>query len=229
VTPSSAFTLSLCIMLGSAGLVAQSKPAPTKPPPAQKPAPAPALPPAPPQVCQYITPEEAKGLLGVDTSASSAPTKGLFTSCGYTSAGGDTLTVYVSDYGLPSVAKQFFEKTREVLKTATNEDTVGVPAFMHITAPGPLATPAAPGAAAPAPAPVTPPAPAAGSAAAPQPVPGAPGVVMLLALKDHRTVKLEASGPLVTQPHQLPKLRAIITRVVTTLPAPTPPAPETPR
>ncbi len=52
---------------------------------------------------------------------------------------------------------------------------------------------------------------------------------MLLALKDHRTVKLEASGPLVTQPHQLPKLRAIITRVVSTLPAPAPPAPETPR
>jgi hypothetical protein len=52
---------------------------------------------------------------------------------------------------------------------------------------------------------------------------------MLLALKDHRTVKLEASGPLVTQAHQLPKLRAIITRVVSTLPAPAPPAPETPR
>ena len=52
---------------------------------------------------------------------------------------------------------------------------------------------------------------------------------MLLALKDHRTVKLEASGPLVTQSHQLPKLRAIITRVVSTLPAPAPPVPETPR
>ena len=99
------------------------------------------------QVCQYITPEEAKGLLGVEATPSSAPTKGLFTSCGYTSAGGDTLTVYVSDYGLPSVAKQFFEKTREVLKTATSEDTLGVPAFMHVTAPGPLVTPPAPGAA----------------------------------------------------------------------------------
>lgn len=190
-------------------LGAQGKPAPSKPAPAQTPAP-----PSPAQVCQYITPEEAKGLLGGETTASSAPTKGLFTSCGYTSAGGDTLTVYVSDYGIPSVAKEFFEKTREVLKTATNEDTVGVPAFVHITAPGPLVTPPAPGA---APAPATPAAPA------------TPGVVMLLALKDHRTVKLEASGPLVTQAHQLPKLRAIITRVVTTLPAPAPPAPETPR
>ena len=83
-------------------------------------------------------------MLGGEATPSSAPTKGVFTSCGYTSAGGDTLTVYVSDYGLPSVAKQFFEKTREVLKTATSEDTLGVPAFMHVTAPGPLATPPAP-------------------------------------------------------------------------------------
>lgn len=202
--------------MGSAALAAQSqgqgRSAPGKPAVAQKPAPAPpaqaqTLPPSPNQACEYITPEEAKGLLGVETTPSSAPTKGLFTSCGYTSAGGDTLTVYVSDYGLPSVAKQFFDKTREVLKTATNEDTIGVPAFMHVTAPAP-ATP-----------------PAAGAA----PTPGPPGVVMVLALKDHRTVKLEASGPLVTQPHQLPKLRAIITRVVSTLPAPAPPAPETPR
>jgi hypothetical protein len=211
--------------MGSAALAGQARPVPNKPAPAQKPAPAPAAaaqtkPPAaaPEQACQYITPEEAKGLLGVDTTASSAPSKGLFTSCGYTSAAGDTLTVYVSDYGLPSVAKQFFEKTREVLKTARNEDTLGVPAFMHLTAPGPPVAPAAP--AAPA-------APPAGAAASGQPAaPGTPGVVMLLALKDHRTVKLEASGPLVTQPHQLPKLRAILTRVVSTLPAPAPaPAP----
>jgi hypothetical protein len=197
--------------MGSAALAAQAaqvKPAPTKPAPVQKPTPGQTPPPAPTQVCEYITPEEAKGLLGVEARPSSAPTKGLFTSCGYTSAGGDQLTVYVSDYGLPSIAKQFFEKTREVLKTATSEDTLGVPAFMHVTAPGPLATPPAPGAPA---------------------APGAPGVVMLLALKDHRTVKLEASGPVVTQSHQLPKLRAIITRVVSTLPAPAPPAPETPR
>jgi hypothetical protein len=213
--------------MGSAAIAAQPpaqtqvRPAPNKPVPAQKPAPVPTPPPAAAQVCQYITPEEAKGLLGGETTPSSAPTKGVFTSCGYTSPGGDTLTVYVSDYGLPSVAKQFFEKTREVLKTATNEDTLGVPTFMHITAPGPLAPPPAPGAA---------PAPAAPAPAGPAPAaPGAPGVVMLLALKDHRTVKLEASGPLVTQPHQLPKLRAIITRVVSTLPAPAPPAPETPR
>ncbi len=46
---------------------------------------------------------------------------------------------------MPSVAKQFFEKTREVLKTATSEDTLGVPAFMHVTAPGPLVTPPASG------------------------------------------------------------------------------------
>ena len=206
--------------MGSSGLPAQSRPAPKTPvpnkaAPAQKPAPvpAPAPPPGAAQVCEYITPEEAKGLLGVEATASSAPTKGLFTSCGYTSASGDTLTVYVSDYGLPSVAKQFFEKTREVLKTATNEDTLGVPAFMHVTAPAPLATSSA----------------APGTAAAPPAAPPAPGVVMLLALKDHRTVKLEATGPLVTQPHQLPKLRGIITRVVSTLPAAAPSAPETPR
>jgi hypothetical protein len=211
--------------MGSAALAAQSRPAPNKPgpnAPAQKPAPAQTPPPAPTQVCQYITPEEAKGLLGVEATPSSMPTKGLFTSCGYTSAAGDTLTVYVSDYGLPSVAKQFFEKTREVMKTTTSEDTLGVPAFLHVTAPGPLAAPSAPGAAPAAPPAASP----AGSATTPQPAPGAPGVVMLLALKDHRTVKLEASGPLVTQPHQLPKLRAIITRVVSTLPAAAPaPAP----
>lgn len=202
----------LCLLIGSAALSAQARPAPGKPAPAQKLAPAqkpvPAPPPSPTQVCEYITPEEAKGLLGVEATPSSAPTKGLFTSCGYTSAGGDTLTVYVSDYGLPSIAAQFFEKTREVLKTATNEDTLGVPAFMHVTPPGPVGTPPTPGA---------------------PPTPGTPGVVMLLALKDQRTVKLEASGPLVSQPHQLPKLRAILTRVASTLPAPAPPAPETPR
>jgi hypothetical protein len=195
--------------------------------PGQKPVQAP--PPRPAQVCEYITPEEAKGLLGADTTASRAPSKGLFTSCGYTSAAGDALTVYVSDYGLPSIAKQFFEKTREVLKTATSEDTLGVPAFMHVTAPGPLVSPQAPGTPAPAPAPAQAAAPA--GTPTPQPAPGAPGVVMLLALKDHRTVKLEASGPLVTQSHQLPKLRAILTRVIATLPAPVaaPPAPEPPR
>jgi hypothetical protein len=206
-------------------ITAQGKPAPNRPAPAPVPPQTPPPAASPAQVCQYITPEEAKGLLGVEATPSSAPTKGLFTSCGYTSAGGDTLTVYVSDYGLPSVAKEFFEKTREVLKTATNEDTLGVPAFMHITAPGPLVTPPAPGAA-PAPPAPTPASPTAGQPAA---APGSPGVVMLLALKDQRTIKLEASGPLVTQPHQLPKLRAIITRVVSTLPAPAPPAPETPR
>jgi hypothetical protein len=212
VTSSAAFVFTLCITIGSAGLAAQarpaaSKPVPSKPTPATAQTPAPA--PSPGQVCQYITPEEAKGLLGVEATASSAPTKGLFTSCGYTSAGGDTLTVYVSDYGQPSIAKEFFEKTREVLKTATNEDTLGVPAFMHTTAPAPLVT-----------------APATAGAPAP---PAPPAVVMLLALKDQRTVKLEASGPLVTQTHQLPKLRAIITRVVSTLPAPAPPTPEPPR
>ncbi len=134
--------------MGSAALAAQAKtrPGTSRRPRRSRPQRRRA-PPAPAQVCQYITPEEAKGLLGVEATPSSAPTKGLFTSCGYTSAGGDTLTVYVSDYGLPSVAKQFFEKTREVLKTATNEDTLGVPAFMHVTAPGPLVTPPAPGAA----------------------------------------------------------------------------------
>lgn len=202
-------------------LAAQPRPAPTKPAPVKaapvKPATAPVqTPPSPNQACEYITPDEAKGLLGAEATPSSAPTKGLFTSCGYTSASGDAVTVYVSDYGLPSVAKQFFDKTRELLKTAANEDTIGVPAFLHITAPGPVAMPAAPGAA---------------PAASPggQVTPGAPGIVMLLALKDHRTVKLEASGPLVTQPQHLPKLRAILTRVVATLPAPAPPAPETPR
>jgi hypothetical protein len=209
------------IVTGSAVTQAQApKPAAAvRPAPKSGQKPVQAPPPNPAQVCEYITPEEAKGLLGVDATPSSAPSKGLFTSCGYTSAAGDALTVYVSDYGLPSVAKQFFEKTREVLKTATSEDTLGVPAFMHVTAPGPLLPPQTPGAAA---------TPAAATPAA-SPAPGAPGVVMLLALKDHRTVKIEAAGPLVTQSHQLPKLRAILTRVVATLPAPAPPAPEPPR
>ena len=232
------------ILIGSAVAQAQSRSAAAKPAP--KPVQTPLVDPA--RACEYITPEEAKGLLGIDASASRAPSKGSFTSCGYTSAAGDQLTVYIADYGQPSIAKEFFDKTREVLKTATNEDTLGVPAFMHVTPPGPLVTPQTPGAApvpAPAPAQAPAPAPAARPAAAPAPAsspsaaagstpapaPGAPGVVMLLALKDSRTVKLEASGPLVTQPHQLPKLRAILTRVAATLPAPAPapPAPEPPR
>ena len=135
------------ILMASA--VTQAQPGSAAAKPAQKPPQKPLQtpPPNPAQACEYITPEEAKGLLGMDASASRAPSRGSFTSCGYTSAAGDQLTVYVADYGLPSIAKEFFDKTREVLKTATNEDTLGVPAFMHMTPPGPLVTPQTPGAA----------------------------------------------------------------------------------
>jgi hypothetical protein len=185
--------------------------------------------------CEYITPDEAKGLLGVDAHASTAPSKGLFTSCGYTNLTGDALTIYISDYGLPSVAQQFFEKTREVLKSTTNEDTLGAAAFSY-TATAPV--PAAPGGSSTAPSASSEAAPPASGAATQTPVAtndrtGAPvvpieppGVITLVVLKDHRTVKLEAAGPFAGRPQQLPKLRAIASRVVAALP---PPTPETPR
>jgi hypothetical protein len=131
-------------------------------------------------VCDYITIDEAKLLLGEDVTAMTAPSKSLFTSCGYTSVHGEGLTVYISDYGLPTVAQQFFEKTRDALKATTADDTLGVPAYSYAqTSPMPSVT--------------------------------------LIALKGQQIVKLEATGPVVGLSPQLPRLRAIVQRVLGTL------------
>lgn len=232
----------------------QSAPARRVPPPAAPSVPASAAqtPGGSIAACDYITADEAKGVLGPDVTASMAPSKGSFTSCGYTSPAGDAITISVADYMLPSVAQQFFDKTRELLKVpATNEETIGAPAFSYVTpgtggpgASSPAGTGGTAGAPASAPAPATRPAaappttPAAAATPKAASTPGAPGapgappaptppfaVVTLLALKDHRTVQLAASGPVAGLPQQLPKLRAILTRMLGTLPAPPPPDP----
>jgi hypothetical protein len=99
--------------------------------------PAPA--PAPTNVCDYIEPQDATTLLGADASASTAPSRGALLSCGYTSPGGNTLTVSIADYGIPSIAQQFFEKTWELTKTATVEDSLGTSGFAVIAAEPPPA------------------------------------------------------------------------------------------
>jgi hypothetical protein len=99
----------------------------------QKPAPAPTpAPEAAPVVlstCEYVEPQDAAALLGPDASASTAPSKGALLSCGYTSPSGNALTVSIADYGIPSIAKEFFEKTWELTKSATVEDSLGTSAF----------------------------------------------------------------------------------------------------
>jgi hypothetical protein len=111
----------------------------------QKPAPAPAPAPATPQapavlnVCEYIEPQDALAVLGPDVSATTAPSKGALLSCGYTSPVGNTLTVSIADYGIPSIAKEFFEKTWELTKTATVEDSLGTSGFALLTAAPPPA------------------------------------------------------------------------------------------
>jgi hypothetical protein len=92
--------------------------------------------PAPPAVlntCEYVEPPDAAALLGPDASASTAPSKGALLSCGYTSPNGNTLTVSIADYGIPSIAQQFFEKTWELTKSATVEDSLGTSAFALVT------------------------------------------------------------------------------------------------
>lgn len=123
------------------------KPRPkTSAPSAQTPAPAPAPASAPAttatptpdstspapvvlNTCDYVDPTDAAALLGPNASATTAPSRGALLSCGYTSPSGDALTVSIADYGVPSIARQFFEKTWELAKTATVEDSLGVSGF----------------------------------------------------------------------------------------------------
>jgi hypothetical protein len=76
--------------------------------------------------------------VGADATVTTAPSRGAFVSCGYTSPSGDALTLYVADYGIPQVAQQFFERNRDALKTAVMDDSYGVPAFMHRTSEEPF-------------------------------------------------------------------------------------------
>jgi len=86
-------------------------------------------PPAVLNVCEYLDPPDAVALLGADAIATTAPSKGAILSCGYTSPNGNSLTVSIADYGIPTVAQQFFEKTWELTKSATVEDQLGTSAF----------------------------------------------------------------------------------------------------
>lgn len=79
--------------------------------------------------CEYVDPQDAAALLGPDARAMTAPSGGALLTCGYISPSGDELTVSIKDYGVPSIARQFFEKTWELTKTATVEDSLGVSGF----------------------------------------------------------------------------------------------------
>jgi hypothetical protein len=83
--------------------------------------------------CDYVDPRDAAALLGRDASATTAPSKGALLTCGYTSPSGDALRVSIADYGAPSIARQFFEKTWELTKAATVEDALGVSGFAVVT------------------------------------------------------------------------------------------------
>jgi hypothetical protein len=106
-------------------------PAPATPSPSAAPAPAAA---AVANTCDYIDAKDAETLLGNEASATTAPSRGALLSCGYTSPSGNALTVSIADYGVPSIAQQFFEKTWELTKTATVEDSLGVSGFAVVTA-----------------------------------------------------------------------------------------------
>ncbi len=105
-------------------------------PAAQTPAPmpAPVLPPSPLATCTLLSAADAQSILGPDASPSSAPSKSLFISCGYTSQSGNALTVSSADYGAASVALEFFKKTSELLKTTRPESDLGEAAFSNLTA-----------------------------------------------------------------------------------------------
>ncbi len=98
-------------------------------------APAPQSSPGAPVIsgCVYIEPADATRLLGQDVSATTAPSRGALLSCGYTSPSGNALSVSIADYGVASVAKQFFEKTWELQKTATVEDSIGTSGFALVS------------------------------------------------------------------------------------------------
>jgi len=78
--------------------------------------------------------KDAATLLGNEATATTAPSKGALLSCGYTSPSGNALTVSIADYGVPSIAQQFFEKTWELTKNATVEDSFGVSSYAVVTA-----------------------------------------------------------------------------------------------
>jgi hypothetical protein len=105
-----------------------------QPPQAAPVQPAPVL-----NTCDYIEVKDAATLLGNEATATTAPSKGALLSCGYTSPSGNALTVSIADYGVPSIAQQFFEKTWELTKTATVEDSLGVSGFALVTADPPPA------------------------------------------------------------------------------------------
>jgi hypothetical protein len=116
-------------------------PAPRRPAAPATPPAAPAPPAAPDIVinpCDYFDPAEVAPLVGADASQTTAPSRGAFVSCGYTSATGDAVTISVSDYGLGEVAQQFFDRGRDALKTAVVDETYGVPAFSHRAAEAPF-------------------------------------------------------------------------------------------
>jgi biotin carboxyl carrier protein len=88
--------------------------------------------------CDYFDPAEVAPLVGPDANQTTAPSRGSFVSCGYTSPTGDAVTISVSDYGLLEVAQQFFDRGRDALKTAVVDETYGVPAFTHRAAEAPF-------------------------------------------------------------------------------------------
>src|SRR5262245_44792537 len=112
-------TALLSLMLTMGTPAQPPKPAPARPAQTKPAAPAPVPPPAPSplEICDYIKPDEAKALLGVDVTPTTAPSRGGLTSCGYTSPNGDALTLSIADYGIALVAQQFFDQTRKALKT----------------------------------------------------------------------------------------------------------------
>jgi hypothetical protein len=195
----------------------------TQRPAPPRPVPPPA--PSPLEVCAYITADEAKGILGVDVTPTTAPSKGGLTSCGYTTPNGDALTLSIADYNIPLVAQQFFDQTRKALKTTpTTDETLGVPAFSYTIFAGPVPTPPTPAGVKPAAGPGGKPGIAAAVPAS-APVDTPPGI-SIVALKDQRIVTLGAVGLTAGGFDNLPKLRAIVTRVLATL---TPPAEVAPR
>ena len=199
------------------GKSAPAKPAPSKP--------APPLTPSPLEVCDYITIDEARGLLGAEVTPTTAPSRGGLTSCGYTSPNGDAITLSIADYGIPFVAQQFFDQTRKALKMTANEETLGVPAFSYTIFAGPVPTPPTPSGSPGA----KPAAPGAAPGATPPPTPApvnTPPGISLVALKEQRIVTLGAVGLTAGGFDQLPKIRAIVTRVLATL---TPAAEASPR
>lgn len=84
--------------------------------------------------CDYLDAAEVAPLVGAEATPTSAPSRGAFVSCGYTSATGDNVTISLAEYGLIEVAQQFFARNRDALKTAVKDESFGVPAFSNRSA-----------------------------------------------------------------------------------------------